>query len=47
MGVNVSREFTDAGNTDPVTKVMFQLSLRTLGDVKFTQGLGSGSSSTQ
>jgi LPS-assembly protein len=44
MGVNLSREYTQAGNNEPVTKVMFQLSLRTLGDVNFSQSFGNSNS---
>jgi LPS-assembly protein len=43
MGVNVSRSFSQSGNQEPVTKVMFQLSLRTLGDIKFSQNVDSSS----
>jgi LPS-assembly protein len=38
MGATVSQSYSDSGNKDDaVTKVMFQLSLRTLGDVNFSQ----------
>lgn len=42
MGVNFSRTYTDSSNKDPVTKVMFQLSLRTLGSVGLSQKLQTG-----
>jgi LPS-assembly protein len=45
MGLQVSRGFSASGNNDPVTRVMFQLSLRTLADAKLTQSLGSSSQS--
>jgi LPS-assembly protein len=47
MGLNVTREFTSAGNEDAVTKVMFQLSLRTLGDVDLSQKFGPNMGFTQ
>ena len=38
MGATVSQSYSESGNKDDsVTKVMFQLSLRTLGDVNFSQ----------
>jgi hypothetical protein len=44
MGLNVTREYTDSGTNAPSTKVMFQFSLRTLGQVRFSQNLDLGSS---
>lgn len=47
MGVNLSQSYSDSGNKDQVTKVMFQLSLRTLGDVNFSQKFDVTNSQTQ
>ena len=41
MGVNVSRSYNQGSNDEAVTKVMFQLSLRTLGEVNLASRLGS------